>query len=493
MDVANSIVKFLGTNICILYSFSKISNFGKFNKLQTITMFFSVLVLAILQTILINIVPLFLRITLIYVIYCSIIVKVTRLPLGTSIINMLISLTLTYISTSISSILVMLIIKVLSLFNNYYNPLTFLFMSIINFILLSFIFKIKRFSHGLPFLRNKSQNEYFDIFILILCIIIIFSYFIACTYLSLNNTLYWISWLTLLTFTMFITIRKAILIYHKQKLQTQALKDYEKEIADTKEKLETALQEKQTLVKSNHEFYHRQEALNKKLNDLIELQKTSLNTEFADELTNISERLNTLSSEYTVKTASRPKLVKCNIEEIDDMLSYMQSECIKNNIQFTVNIDYKVDYLIDKFISKSQLETLLGDLIRNSIIAVNHTDIEPRKIMVVFGLRDNIYELAVFDTGIPFEKETLINLGLQPASTHLDEGGSGIGFITTFETLKDCKASFIINELSTGNYTKSLIVRFDGNCEYIITSARADEIAKANTIQRNIKIEPKDE
>ena len=429
---------------------------------------------------------------MVYFLYSMILNKLTKFKLGYCILGVILSLAVTYISTTISATIILLLLKNSPLAKYYYTPVTFMSISILCFAIIYLIFKIKRFSNGFPFMKNSYRNEYVDILVLVITSIIIFTHFITKIYLSIQTS-YLISGFILISILMFIIIQKAFILYHKQKLQTQALKDYEKEIADTKAKLETALEEKQTLVKSNHEFYHRQEALNKKLNDLIEQQKIASNTEFANELTNISDRLNTLSSEYSAKTANKPKLVKCNIEEIDDMLSYMQLECIKNKIQFTANIDYNVNDLIGKFISKSQLETLLGDLIRNSIIAINHTNKEPREIMVVFGSRDKTYELAIFDTGIPFEISTLINLGLKPASTHLDESGSGIGFITTFETLKDCKASFIINELSTGNYTKSLIVRFDGNCEYIITSARADEIAKANTIQRNIKIEPKDE
>ena len=492
MNAINYFIRFLGTNMCILFSFYKLVNTPMLTISKKVLLVFTAILLAILQVVLLDVTSFTFRIGLIYFIYLLIIGKIFNTTIRSSIVAFVISLAITYIATAISTMITILSLKKFISIDNYSNHIVFFVISFLSFCLIYLLFKLKRLERGLPFIKQRNRDDYFDIFILLLSVIIIFIYSIIRTYLSAQNV-YLIIDLMLFSIIMLIIIFKSFILYHKQKLQTQALKDYEKEIADTKAKLETALEEKQTLVKSNHEFYHRQEALNKKLNDLIEQQKIASNTEFANELTNISDRLNTLSSEYSAKTANKPKLVKCNIEEIDDMLSYMQLECIKNKIQFTANIDYNVNDLIGKFISKSQLETLLGDLIRNSIIAINHTNKEPREIMVVFGSRDKTYELAIFDTGIPFEISTLINLGLKPASTHLDEGGSGIGFITTFETLKDCKASFIINELSTGNYTKSLIVRFDGNCEYIITSARADEIAKANTIQRNIKIEPKDE
>ena len=125
-------------------------------------------------------------------------------------------------------------------------------------------------------------------------------------------------------------------------------------------------------------------------------------------------------------------------------------------------------------------------MIRNAIIAVNHTANDYRSIMAVFGIKDDSYELCVYDSGIPFEITTLLNLGIQPASTHLDEGGTGIGFITTFETINSCNASFIINEITNNNYTKSLEIKFDNKHEYIIISDRKEKIKEMNQHNRTI-------
>ena len=284
----------------------------------------------------------------------------------------------------------------------------------------------------------------------------------------------------------FFVIQRTIILYHKQKLQKIALKDYEQELAETKQKLSTALEEKQKLVKSNHEFYHRQEALNKKLDDLINKQKLEPNVEFAEDYGDIMDRINNLSSEYTAKIRSTPNLIKSNITEIDDMLTYMQSECDKNNIEFMLKIDCDINHIINNYVTKSQLETLLGDLIRNSIIAINHSDNKYRSIMVVLGIKDETYELCIYDSGIPFEAKTLVNLGLKPASTHESEGGTGIGFITTFETINSCNASFIINEITNNNYTKSLEIKFDNKNEYIVISNRINNIKECNITNRNI-------
>ena len=84
--------------------------------------------------------------------------------------------------------------------------------------------------------------------------------------------------------------------------------------------------------------------------------------------------------------------------------------------------------------------------------------------------------------------QTLLKLGLELATTHKDQGGTGIGFITTFETLKETKASLVIEENHPENdkdYTKCVSIKFDGKNEYKIISYRADKIkaeAKDNRI-----------
>ena len=75
-----------------------------------------------------------------------------------------------------------------------------------------------------------------------------------------------------------------------------------------------------------------------------------------------------------------------------------------------------------------------------------------------------------------------MKLGKEQITTHKDSGGSGIGFVTTFETLREYNASLIIHEFNKGNeFTKAVIASFDNKGEYRIISYRSDEIKKNNT------------
>ena len=159
----------------------------------------------------------------------------------------------------------------------------------------------------------------------------------------------------------------------------------------------------------------------------------------------------------------------------------MQSECIKNNIIFDVQISGNTFHFINNFISKEDLEILLADLIKNAIIAVNHlpTTSTNRSILVKLGLIDNYYSVYVYDSGIEFETATLAKLGKKPFTTHKDSGGTGMGFMNIFDTLNKYKASLKIEEIgqtSNDNYTKCIIVKFDNLQKYEIKSYRNDQL-----------------
>ena len=77
-------------------------------------------------------------------------------------------------------------------------------------------------------------------------------------------------------------------------------------------------------------------------------------------------RISTFRKLYTLS-----ELPKTDIVEIDDMLKFQQHECMKNNIDFDFQINGNIFHMINTFISKEDLEILLADHIKNSIIAVN--------------------------------------------------------------------------------------------------------------------------
>lgn len=353
---------------------------------------------------------------------------------------------------------------------------------IIEIVLLKLFFKIKRFKNGFSFLQSKANGEYLDIIMINISAIVIMIYCMFGKGTGNGELAKQIMFpFIVLGIIMIIMIQKTLTLYYKQKLLEKEITEYENTIKEKDAKIEELSKEKFEISKLNHEFYNRQKALQLKVENII----SNMSLEISDKLS-VMNQINKLSKEYTGKLENikhTDKLPLTNIEEVDDMFKYMQNECKKNNIDFKLTINGNIRHMTNKIIPKEKLTTLIGDHIRDAIIAICCSKNKFRSIVVVLEPKDKIYELSISDTGIEFDVETFPKLGIEPATTHKDRGGNGIGFITTFETLKETRGSLIIEErhpMEENDFTKTIVFRFDGKNEYKINTYRPEKIKDTN-------------
>ena len=237
------------------------------------------------------------------------------------------SLLVTVISISINYaifILTMLISFIfMAVFNiqNIYVGLALILL--IYFILICAFCKIKRFKKGFIFLQNNVGNEYIDIFILNIGIIILFCITMMSNYNIISSNSFGFSCI-IFSIIMFITIQKSLQLYYKQKLQERETNDIKAELKNKDKEIEELEKENLRLNKTNHSIAHKQKSLEYELNQLL------LKNEIGEE-NNIKSKLETISEEIQNENTAI-ELDKTNIPEIDNMLKYMQSECIKNKI-----------------------------------------------------------------------------------------------------------------------------------------------------------------
>lgn len=266
---------------------------------------------------------------------------------------------------------------------------------------------------------------------------------------------------------MLITIKKSLQLYYKQQMLIKDLKETKEELEKKNKEIQKLENENIEISKKRHTIVHKQKSLERKLEEII--MKLEISTEEAEK---VKVRLEKLNSEiYNKKEVI--ELDKTGIENIDDMLKYMQIECIKNKIDFTLKITGNIYYMINNLINKEDLETLLADHIKDAIIAINHTENINKSILVRLGDIDGNYGLYIYDSGVEFPKEVLENLGKKPCTTYKNEGGTGMGFMNTFDTLRKCNASLIIEELNEpkeDNYTKIVEIKFDKKNEFKVNS-----------------------
>ena len=411
--------------------------------------------------------------------------------IGKSLLVTIVSFGINYIMFLIGTFISFFIMVIFGINDMVISSILVVTLYIIIFVLFN---RIKRFKNGFIFLQKKIVDESLDILILNASIIVVIGNIILSNYNMIVSRSVVIA-LTLFAIIMFITIQKSLQIYYKQKLLVQELEETKNELEKKNKEIKELEQENLNFSKTSHTLAHKQKALEYKLNQLInqsaknEPTKNNTNASREDNITHqankpenieteqiqdIKERLAEISKDL-YQNEKPTRLAQTGIKRIDDMLEYMQSESEKQNIKLELQITGNIHHMTNKIIEEKDLETLIADHVKNAIIAINHSKNENKSILVKLGKIEENYGLAIYDTGIEFEKETLKNLGKKPSTTHAEEGGTGMGFMNTFDTINKYKASLIINEIgkeSETNYTKAIIIKFDQKNEFKIDSYR---------------------
>ena len=397
--------------------------------------------------------------------------------LGYSLIITIFSLSINYIMYSISAFLDFLILFIVKLENDYINLIIILTIYMILIICFS---KIKRIKQGLIFSNEKIRNEYFNLLILNISTVILFSIIILANYeLMKSRTLG--TGLIIFAIMMAITIQKSLQLYYKQKMLVKDLEETKAELEEKNNKIKELEKEIIKSGKRSHSISHRQKILEHKLEEL------SMKSEISE--MDIKSRIEKIGKD--IRKEPVIVLAKTGIVEIDDVLNYMKSECLKKKIDFQLQLSGNIYKMINNYVSKDELEILLADHIKNAIIAIEHSENINKSILVRLGRLDGTYGLYVYDSGIEFEIETFLKLGKKPATTHKDSGGTGMGFMNTFDTLRKHNASFIIEEYGkpvTDNFTKVLKFKFDNKNEFKICTYRKEEIEKQDK-EKILKVE----
>ena len=483
-------IKSFVVNMCVYYCFEKISNNKENHVRNNIVLLIVNLILVFAYTFIKSKLDNFLPFIAMCFIYTIIMAKLTGNKLGYSLIITIMSYAIIAVIQGISVIIQFIPYKICEVFLKFDNLYVSLIMiTIIQLTLLYSLFKIKRFRNGFSFLKNKLNNEITEIIMINISTIIILIYCLLGTYYDQIRWSLVIAFAILCT-TMFFTIKKMFTMYYKQKLLTDTMEEYKLELAEKQNEIDKLKEEKKNVSKITHEFYNRQKALELLVGSKMEIGV--INKEGVSP--NVLKMIESLTNEYSERFESMkelPKLETTDILEIDNMFKYMQSECYKNNIEFKLKIMGNIHTLVNNVIPKNKLETLIGDHLRDAINAINKSRGENKEILAVLGIKDKKYEFSVFDTGVDFEIDTLVRLGLEPVTTNTDRGGTGTGFMTTFETMNETKASLVITEYpetEERHYTKCVTIRFDGKNQYRICSYRAKEI-KEKTTDNRIKIE----
>lgn len=367
--------------------------------------------------------------------------------------------------------------------------------SLIYVLLLYFLFKVNRFKHGFSFLQDSRYRSVgFYIVGVVLTIYTFMVILSSASDVKAEMTIF--ASVLVCSSGVWLWVKSAFSRRYKESMANREVSGLQEEIDKLKEEKKKVVEENFALSKVLHEYNHKISALQNTVNTFYsKLQQEDFSTESAKEIAQLVQTINASSNEYLKNVErkipnAKEKLPTTNVDLIDNMFTFQQSEALKKGIEFVLTVTGSVNYMIDNVIDKNKLETLIADHLKDAIIAITHSKNNLRSIICNIGIVDNCYEFSVTDSGIPFEPETLIKLGEEAVTTHKETGGTGIGFMTTFEMMKETKASLIITELTNEpeSFTKTVTIRFDGLNEYKIQSHRS-ALLTALKGEKEIKVE----
>ena len=359
--------------------------------------------------------------------------------------------------------------------DNVFAKLCLLLIQIVAFSLIFLLFRIKRFKKGFQFFQDENNLGIGLILSGVLFVIfgISYTYQVKSYFMALVG----FAGFFIAAFGLYLWIRRSITVHYRQRLQLQSEEHFQKLLTESEAKNEELMKSNEFLARLVHRDNHLINALNTSIDDYF----NSDDKEFKDNLFREIQTLAKERGELLAQEQSTLKLLPSTGNRlIDGAINNLYIKATAHGIDFDLAVTEPVDTIIGKYISQTELQTLLCDHIKDAIIAVVTKGEGSGKILVNLSVKYDNYEITIFDSGIDFEVDTLSKLDMERVTTHADNGGSGIGFMTTFETLKKAYASLIITEIENKTpFSKSVSFRFDGLSSFVIQSYRADELKSA--------------
>lgn len=187
---------------------------------------------------------------------------------------------------------------------------------------------------------------------------------------------------------------------------------------------------------------------------------------------------------YREKVLNGKELPQTGMVIVDGKFETAMESAMTKGIDFDLDVGEDLKGF-DDIIPQFDIANIIGDLNENALTSIKHLgNAQPfLKIRFSIGKTENGYELSCEDSGISFDIETLLKLGVERVTSHPYDGGSGCGYETIFELLNEHNASLVITEYEQipYAYSKKISILFDEKSDYIVKSFRADNIRKQNT------------
>lgn len=459
-----SFIKYFFIFLCNFYLFDKLLNNNRTKKHILLDIVFSAVCSVLLYFIRIPMPQLYLLIvTLVFFIIAKLTRKVTfKVAFTTSVISFGLSYFLYFVSILVlfPFIPVLLILtKQKSLIYNIGFPI----IGILQTILSTFPFKLKRFRRGMPFLLEKSSG----IAGIAISVILLF---MTLFYGSQNEIIIVVS--TSITWL----CGFFLMLWWKRQLTKSYLKKIKSnEINDLKRQIEELKYENENFSKLIHKDNKLIPAMEMAVTAVIDAHisgnsDTEHILQLRDDLQTLSQERHGILSSYEQGAAALPAT---GLVRTDALIQYLQKKAIINHVNFSYSVPDNLKKIKKGIVNEDSLNTIIADLCENAIIAVKDSYV--KEVLLSIEKENNTLCINVYDSGSHFDANVIKHMGKIRYTTHGDSGGSGIGLMTTFELMKMHSASFIIDEkCSITPYCKKVSLCFDGLCQIRVHSNREE-------------------
>jgi Histidine kinase-, DNA gyrase B-, and HSP90-like ATPase. len=412
----------------------------------------------------------------------------TKTEPGLSITTTIISFGISFTLFSFSCLLIAVVFRFINIAYTEVNGKISIACALFIQLLLSGIpFRFKRLKSGMPFLRSKGGGNSG----------VIFSAVLLCCLFTIRNVgnseSIYLKILSVFIFMggagIFVWWRGRLQKTYFERLRIKEIQDLRKSMCEKDEQIRQFRHDNDALAKIIHKDNKLIPALELAVRGFLESFDQEPGADIRLTGQRLLEQLKEVADErsgiLTDYQSANKNLPQTGVFPIDALMAYMFDKARKSNVDFDFTISGSMKYLVENIIAVSDLRTLLADLIENAIIASK--DCDKRKVLVSSGVFEGYYTIDIFDSGVPFELETLINFGRKKTTTHANAGGSGIGLMTVSEILNSYHTSFVIEEFSESDaaFSKKVSVKFDNLNQYAVKSKDLDKAVICNASLAN--------
>lgn len=335
------------------------------------------------------------------------------------------------------------------------------------------LFSIKRLQNGIPFLSSGTHiNSTTILCLTFICFIIYMTSHYTSVTAQASALFLFVLALAFLIYWWQAQITKS----YRRSLELRELESLRTEVAELNLKIQKLSEDNEKLARITHRD-----------NTLITTLKNStvkyLSTDFKNPAEAIAARdklisnINALSAGRTSLPANynerTPREFHTDISLLDELLHHMDETAIERKIEFAVHFGTELADFVPKDISESDLVHTVDDLLKNAFKAT--TTCEKRVVQLQFYKLGKHFVIEVADSGIPFEVESLVNMGIEKRTTYVD--GSGIGLMDIWSTKNKYGATYHLEEYSVAApFSKKISLTLDKKNRYSIRTWRKNEI-----------------